>query len=193
MRTYLACTLFLVAVACGSDSNRTTNPDGGSSDGGSPGSGVACGGLAGGKCAVDEFCDYAANTCGVADEGGTCKTRPNLCPLGAPADIAGRAYCGCDGKVYSGQCTMNMNGTDLNANATCDVTPDRFACGFLQCELATEYCVHDPKAASADQAYSCVALPGACGNAATCGCLAQVQCGTSCAGDGGKGLTLTCN
>jgi hypothetical protein len=195
MRTYLTSLLFLVAAACSSNSAKTANPDGGGgpTDGGpGPGSGVACGGLAGAHCEATEFCDYTANTCGAADGAGSCKTRPTVCPLDETPAIAGQAYCGCDGKVYAGECAANLAGTDINANGGCLVEPNRFACGFLQCDLTSQYCVHNPQAASPDQAYACVALPQACGNPATCGCLSAVQCGDHCAGDGKAGLTLTC-
>lgn len=194
MAKYVACVLFLVAAACGGDSNRTTNPDGGGgggSDGGgsgSGGSGVQCGGLAGSKCEPTEYCDYANNTCGAADETGTCKTRQTICP----AAIGASEVCGCDGKLYPNACEAHSAGTDLNANGSCPEGADHFACGYLQCDLTTQYCVHDTKAASADQAYVCAALPQACGTTAACGCLAGVQCGTDCTGDGTHGLTVTC-
>ena len=196
MRTYLASTLFLIAAACSSNSAKTANPDGGGTptDGGTGpgGSGVACGGLAGSSCEPTEFCDYTANTCGAGDGAGSCKTRPTVCPLGETPQIAGQAYCGCDGKVYTGECDANRAGTDINANGSCAVEPGRFACGFLQCQLIDQYCVHNPQAATADQEYSCVALPQACNANATCGCLSAVQCGDHCAGDNNAGLTLTC-
>lgn len=196
MRTYLTSILFLAAAGCSSNSAKTANPDGGGgpTDGGpgSGGTGVACGGLAGAHCEANQFCDYAENTCGAADGAGTCKTRPTVCPLGETPQIAGQAYCGCDGKVYSGECAANLAGTDINANGGCTLEPDRFACGFLECDLATQYCLHNPQAASPDAAYACAALPQACGNPATCGCLSAVQCGDHCAGDGKAGLTLTC-
>jgi hypothetical protein len=115
-----------------------------------------------------------------------------VCPLGETPALPGQAFCGCDGKVYSGECTVNLAGTDLNANGGCPLELGRFACGFLQCDLATQYCIHDPHAASPDQAYACGTLPPACGSTAACGCLSDVTCGDHCAGDSKAGLTLTC-
>ncbi|HET9625004.1 MAG TPA: hypothetical protein VFP84_26735 [Kofleriaceae bacterium] len=192
MRSLLACGVLLVCglIACGKDASLAA-PD-------APGgSGIACGGLAGVKCAASEFCDYSGNTCGAADEGGVCRARPANCP-GFSANLiepVGRAFCGCDGGVYATLCSLNLSGTDLNANG-CLPVKGRFSCGFVQCDLATEYCLHNPNA-TADEAFTCVALPTPCkpATAATCDCLDDTKCpaGSACTGDGGNGLRLTCN
>ena len=44
-------------------------------------SGQQCGGLAGGTCPSDEFCDYPVEfRCGIADGAGVCQSRPTACP-----------------------------------------------------------------------------------------------------------------
>lgn len=82
------------------------------SDGG-PGSGAVCGGFAGSQCPDDEFCDFATDSCGAADETGTCRARPTSCA--EPP----QPTCACDGKVYASPCEANRAGTDANAHGTC--------------------------------------------------------------------------
>lgn len=182
MKTLLAS--LVVLAACGSSDKASTAPDGGGTADGAVGG--ACGGFAGGKCAADEYCDYANNTCGVADGGGNCVKRPISCPA-----VVGTPVCGCDGQIHSGACEMYMSGVDLNANASCTVPKNDFKCGYAVCDLANQYCLHDPK--SATDPYKCVALPQACGGTSTCGCLANQTCGNACTGDTASGVTLTCS
>jgi hypothetical protein len=144
-----------------------------------------CGGLANRKCAADEYCDYEVNNCGVADSDGTCQPRPVACPA-----ILAQEVCGCDGKVHSSECAAYVSGTDLNANGTCDKVAGKFACGYLLCDLRTEYCRAEPHART-PETYACMTLP-VCQSAPSCGCLAGERCGNACAGDDKLGLTLTC-
>jgi hypothetical protein len=146
----------------------------------------SCGGFAGMPCAAREYCDYPENTCGVADGTGTCKPRPAACP----ALVAAREVCGCDSKVHASECAAGVDGTDLNANGSCDKVAGKFACGYLFCDLSNEYCRAEPHAGSAET-YSCVTLP-VCRTAPSCACLAGERCGTQCEGDDKVGLTLTC-
>jgi hypothetical protein len=145
-----------------------------------------CGGFASAQCAANEYCDYAENTCGVADGAGTCKPRPAACP----AIVAEHEVCGCDGKVHPSECASQVSGTDLNANGTCDKVAGKFACGYLLCDVRNEYCRAEPHARTAET-YTCMTLP-VCQNTPSCTCLAGERCGTTCAGDDKLGLTLTC-
>jgi hypothetical protein len=184
MRITLLGLVFLFACGGGGRGGPDASSDGGGGgDGGEVGG--PCGGLAGRRCTATEYCDYADNTCGIADGQGVCKPRPSACPL-----IVGAPTCGCDGKVYSGECPTYTGGTDLNANGTCVLVTGRFACGYLQCDLATQYCRRDPQPSSADT-FTCIPLP-ACTGMPSCTCLATQPCGTDCAGDAKVGLTLTC-
>lgn len=157
-------------------------------DGGGSGSGKLCGGFGGGLCGPDEFCDFARNGCGAADEAGTCQPRPFGCP-----DTVFEPTCGCDGTVYGSACDAAAAGTDVNANGTCKLEPGAFACGFTQCNLMTEYC---QRAASdignEPDSFRCMPLPACPSQFPTCSCLANEPCGFQCAGDAATGLTLTC-
>jgi hypothetical protein len=175
---------FVFLAACGGGGRGGL--DGGDGGGDDGGTGGVCGGLAGGRCSATEYCDFADNGCGVGDQTGTCKRRPAACPkvvLGAPT-------CGCDGRVYAGDCPTYSAGTDLNAHGTCDLAAGRFACGYTQCDLATQYCQRQPQPGAAET-FVCVALP-ACTGAPSCTCLKAQPCGNTCTGDATVGLTLTC-
>jgi hypothetical protein len=173
---------FVVLLACGGGSGHSTSDASGGDDGGS--NGELCGGFTGRKCSATEYCDYANNTCGVADESGICKPRPEACPA-----VVGPPICGCDNLVHSGECPAYVTGADLNANGSCPVPSTRFACGYTQCELATEYCKREPHA-KAPETFSCVAF--SCTGAPSCACLANERCGNDCTGEMKSGLTLTC-
>jgi hypothetical protein len=98
LRTLSLCLLCIVALACSSNSTE----------------GETCGGIAGIKCAADEYCDYTNNECGIADGAGTCTRRPDAC-----ADIF-KPTCACDGKVYPNECDAAVHGFDISANGRCE-------------------------------------------------------------------------
>ncbi len=75
-------------------------------DGPGSGSGRMCGGFAGLACDGDEYCDFDDPQCGIADGGGTCKTRPMAC-----ADIYAPVM-GSDGMVYPNACEAHGAGAD---------------------------------------------------------------------------------
>lgn len=176
-------------VACGG-SNRST------SDASVPGDGPldgTCGGFAGPACSATEYCDYPSNGCGFGDEPGTCKPRPDVCPLGAgaPPAVVAMPTCACDGKLYGNACEAARAGFDVNANGTCSVTPGNFACGDIQCRIATQYCQRQPHTGGADT-FSCLLLPGACATTSGCACLQNQACGNSCTGSAATGMSLSC-
>jgi hypothetical protein len=190
MQRFLLGLVFL--AACGG-SGRTTGDagaidDGGTGDGAPPG--AACGGFANRKCAATEYCDYPDNTCGIADQAGRCQPRPDVCPATATAALVATPTCACDGKVYSSECEAFRGGADLNAGGGCPVPAGKFACGYTQCALATQYCQRQPHTGGADT-FVCATLPS-CPAAPSCDCLRGEPCGSSCDGDAGVGLTLTC-
>src|SRR5262245_25473666 len=89
---------------------------GGFPDGGGGGSGGrTCGGFPGTQCSASEFCDFGRDSCGAADELGTCRPRPNGC------DDVFAPVCGCDGSVHSNACDANAAGFDVNASGGCPV------------------------------------------------------------------------
>jgi hypothetical protein len=177
MRTILLGLLSLSCLlACGRKGHRTE----GTGD-------TVCGGLVHRSCAATEYCDYGNNSCGAGDQTGICKPRPQACP-----EIAGPPTCACDGKTYGNECLVYTHGLDLNPRGSCDVTAGKFACGYLQCNLSTQYCLRDVHAAQADS-YRCVELPACDSQPASCACLAHERCGNACTGDANGGLTLTCS
>ena len=186
MRITLLSLVFL--AACGS-SNRSGTPDapvaGDAAGDGQP-TGTACGGPARAQCKALEYCDYADNGCGIGDQTGTCKRRPDACPLA----IIASPTCACDARIYNSECEAAASGFDLNAHGTCDVAPGRFTCGYLQCEIATQYCRREPHLSS-EETFTCAPL--SCTGTPSCACLAKERCGNACMGDSTVGLTLTCS
>jgi hypothetical protein len=182
-------------LACGGSSSPSTSDASGSGDGaigdGQPG-GSVCGGIAHTPCSATEYCDYADNGCGIGDQTGTCTPRPEVCPLNAadPA-IAATPTCGCDGKIYGGQCDANRSGVDLNAHGTCDVPAGKFACGYAQCGTALQYCQRQPHT-TGPETFSCPPLPAACSTNPGCACLLAQPCSDMCTGTAAAGLTLAC-
>jgi hypothetical protein len=214
MRTTMLCLVFLIAFgafgafgalgvfgvfgACGGRERTNPDPDAQVPDDGStdaPLPSASCGGLTRAACALNEYCDYADNSCGIADAPGTCKRRPDACPLIDPtprdsaSPVVGRPVCACDGRVHDSDCIAFSDGFDLNAYG-CAVPSGSFTCGYAVCSLQTQYCRREIKPPAADL-YTCIALPQTCpAGAPTCECLQVQPC--SCSGDARAGLTLTC-
>lgn len=159
----------------------------GGGDGGGGGSGRACGGFAGARCGVDEFCDFGRNTCGATDEQGTCRPRPGGC-----GDIF-QPVCGCDNAIHGNECDANAAGVDVNANGSCPVTSGMFACGFRTCTTSAQYCERGVSDVGGEpDSFTCKSLPAGCGSVGSCACLSAEPCGSFCAGAGATGITLTC-
>jgi len=182
-------------VACGGSSHTTSDAsgDGAIGDGSSGGGGGACGGLLHTECSATEYCDYADDGCGIGDQTGTCKPRPDVCPvnLGAVQTIVATPTCACDGMTYGNSCDAARAGFDVNAHGTCTVSAGHFACGDTQCTVATQYCRDQPHASGPDT-FSCAPLPAACSTTPGCDCLQSLPCGNRCAGTAAAGLTLSC-
>lgn len=151
------------------------------------GGGTTCGGFAGAPCAAGEFCDFGNDLCGGNDNSGVCTKRPLGCP-----DFY-QPTCGCDGKVYGNPCDANSQGTDANDGASCTPPAGMFGCGAQFCAQGTEYCqMNGSDVANVPSTYQCQPLPASCGNAASCACLAGVQCGGKCMPTSNGGLQVTC-
>ncbi len=151
------------------------------------GGGAFCGGIAGIACAADEYCDFASNSCGFADESGTCKPRPMAC---------GASYiptCGCDGQIYGNDCTAAAAGHDVAPAGTCPAPVGMFACGSHFCDPKTSYCQQQlSDIGNEPSTYTCLALPAGCGVAPSCSCLAAEPCSNACTMVNGGGLQLSC-
>ena len=75
--------------------------------------GDRCGGLSGLTCTGATFCDFPSDSCGIADEEGTCSPRPDECPtIHAPV-------CGCDGATYGNSCVAHSSGVDVLHDGPC--------------------------------------------------------------------------
>jgi hypothetical protein len=192
MRIPIVGLIFL--VACGGDGRggadaATGDASAGDATADSPGPSQTCGATTA-KCSDTDFCDYGTNHCGAAPgEAASCRERPAACPLNAGAAIvAGDPACGCDGKLHASTCMVEISGVDLDASGHCDLVPGAFRCGYTQCRLANQYCVHEPQPGG-DDVYRCQPLPSTCTG---CACLADQPCGDACSGDTAAGLTLTC-
>ncbi len=78
--------------------------------------GKPCGGIAGFPCeSPDDFCDYPAGTCGVADLQGECVSKG----IGACPAIFD-PVCGCDGVTYSNDCFRRAAGVSLDHHGPCE-------------------------------------------------------------------------
>ena len=197
----MSTTRFVIAVAvlwiagpgCGDDGGQGTDapaadaPRADASPTDAPPGGI-CGGNSGATCSAAQYCDFAQNGCGAADETGICTDRPTGCP-----DPVFEATCGCDGTIYGQPCDAYLAGTDLNRYGTCPVPAEDFACGWLQCNRETEYCQHSISDIGGEpDGYACMAIPPCPSQFPNCACLVDEPCGTSCTGDFASGLTLTC-
>jgi hypothetical protein len=126
---------------------------------------VACGGRLGNTCGEGQFCDYDPNACGVGGAEGTCRERPQVCPLYY------RPVCACDGLTYGNDCEAAAAGQDVSHDGPCSevvgCSPGGAACGERQ------FCDHDPNSCGVGGAEgTCRERPATCPRlyAPVCGC-----------------------
>ncbi|UJR84932.1 hypothetical protein [Sandaracinus amylolyticus] len=77
----------------------------------------SCGGFVGATCTTTEYCDFPdPHACGGADETGTCRERPTVCP---PVI---HEVCGCDRLLYQSECDAYGAGTDVDYEGPCEAS-----------------------------------------------------------------------
>jgi len=106
----------------------------------------SCGGFAGLKCGDGQFCEFAAGSCGVIGNAGTCVDKPAACLLPFAS-----AVCGCDGKTYNNDCLRQQAGVSkaYDGECKCESNED---CG------KASYCAKK----TCDGAGQCQPKPDAC-------------------------------
>jgi hypothetical protein len=179
------CSVGVTTAGVGGSTN--TGVGGSQASTSSTGGGVFCGGIAGTACAADEYCDFPSNSCGFADESGTCTKRPIAC------DDIYFPTCGCDGQIYGSDCTANSAGHDVAPAGTCTSPVGMFACGQHFCDPKIQYCqLQISDVATEPNTYTCTPLPAGCVPSPSCPCLVNEPCSDACTMQNGGGLQLSC-
>ena len=140
-------------------------------------------------CAADQYCDWVMNSCGAnrVDQP-QCTMIPDGCP-----ELVEDPVCGCDGIVYSGECSAALLGVDVDVDGACTTPPDLFPCGYKFCDPTTSYCQHSVSdVLPSPDGFTCVPLPDACGETPDCDCLAARPCAEFSCEPSGDGLVVIC-
>lgn len=111
--TFRFLVLAFALAACGGSSATDAQLAAG---GGKADSQKRCGGFAGFVCADEgDYCFYEeSQSCGFADQMGSCKVRPDAC-----AAVVGTPVCGCDGKTYADACHAAVAGISVRSQGPC--------------------------------------------------------------------------
>jgi hypothetical protein len=72
-----------------------------------------CGGFAGIPCKPNQWCDYQSLSCGIGDQFGTCRPKPELCTK------EHSPVCGCNGHTYSNACMAATDGQSVSYAGPC--------------------------------------------------------------------------
>src|SRR5579871_2620685 len=127
----------------------------------------------GGKrpCGNKYYCESeTAGQCPSAEQPGTCKPRPEICPQDC------KLVCGCDGKDYCNACIAEQHGTSLAHEGACGSACKTAAdCkGMLPhickvCSDGKEACAHFVCTQGQCKTEVCGPPPSKCTNATNCG------------------------
>jgi hypothetical protein len=114
MRRLLVCLVLVLLTACSAPASPRPSGPPPQSPRAPVAEGGMCGGFAGFQCQAGLTCQMEAGVCGrVADAAGTCRKRPQVCPMiHAPV-------CGCDGKTYGNACQASAAGVSVSAQGEC--------------------------------------------------------------------------
>lgn len=120
----------------------------------------SCGGFAGLLCGDGEYCHYEeSETCGAADQLGTCQPVPDACTLLL------LPVCGCDGRTHDNSCFASMAGTSVAHEGAC-TAPAGGACGGHQGLSCGEdmFCDYEVEhmCGAADHTGTCQPVPEVC-------------------------------
>ena len=76
-----------------------------------------CGGVENTDCSPREYCEFEVGQCGVREQAGTCRPRPDSCPA-TPL-----AVCGCNGLSYDNACAAHAAGVSILRLGACTSRP----------------------------------------------------------------------
>ena len=132
-------------------------------------SGTGCGSRGQAACPSDQFCDFApGSNCGAADEGGTCKPRPQACTQQYTP------VCGCDGTTYGNACGAASAGVSVASDGECQGSNPA---GAVDCDPTKILCKRTPpKCAVGNVPSVSGSCYGDCVPVETCACSAPEQC-----------------
>ena len=166
----------------GSATNAATS-NSSTSDSGTGGN-LGCGAT---PCDGFNYCDWDSNSCGERWDSATCTEIPENCTEEYDP------VCACDGQVYDNRCFAAAAGVDQADAGGCEPPDGLFPCGASFCGAGTYCQVQVSDVVGFPDGFSCLPVPGDCGDTPSCDCLANEPCFEfECEAVDGGGLKITC-